>query len=79
MRGNTTGATRIRAGVPADWQVADKTGSGDYGTANDVGVAWPPGKPPIVLAIYFTQRDKDAPYRNDVLASAARIAAEALS
>ncbi|MDW3684109.1 class A beta-lactamase [Cupriavidus sp. CV2] len=79
MRGNTTGATRIRAGVPADWQVADKTGSGDYGTANDVGVAWPPGKPPIVLAIYFTQRDKDAAYRNDVLASAARIAAEALS
>lgn len=79
MRGNTTGATRIRAGMPADWQVADKTGSGDYGTANDIGVAWPPGKPPIVLAIYFTQPGKDAAYRNDVLASAARIAAEALS
>ncbi|WP_063709568.1 class A beta-lactamase [Cupriavidus basilensis] len=79
MRGNTTGATRIRAGVPADWLVADKTGSGDYGTANDIGVAWPPGKPPIVLAIYFTQPGKDAVYRNDVLASAARIAAEALS
>lgn len=79
MRGNTTGATRIRAGVPADWQVADKTGSGDYGTANDIGVAWPPGRPPIVLAIYFTQPGKDAAYRNDVLASAARIAAEALS
>ncbi|MGO4156784.1 class A beta-lactamase [Cupriavidus sp. YAF13] len=79
MRGNTTGATRIRAGVPADWQVADKTGSGDYGTANDIGVAWPPGKPPIVLAIYFMQPGKDAAYRNDVLASAARIAVEALS
>ncbi|MES2011418.1 MAG: class A beta-lactamase [Pseudomonadota bacterium] len=78
MRGNTTGAMRIRAGVPADWQVADKTGSGDYGTANDIGVAWPPGKPPIVLAIYFTQPGKDAAYRNDVLASAARIAAQAL-
>lgn len=82
MRGNTTGAARIRAGVPADWQVADKTGSGDYGTANDVAVAWPPGKPPLVLAIYFTQRGKDAKdaaYRNDVLATAARIVAEAVA
>ena len=78
MRGNTTGAARIRAGVPADWQVADKTGSGDYGAANDIAVAWPPGKPPVVMAIYFTQRDKDAAYRNDVLAAAARIVAEAM-
>lgn len=78
MRGNTTGATRIRAGVPADWQVADKTGSGDYGAANDVAVAWPSGKPPVVMAIYFTQGDKDAAYRNDVLATAARIVAETI-
>lgn len=78
MRGNTTGATRIRAGVPADWQVADKTGSGDYGAANDIAVAWPPGKPPVVMAIYFTQGDKDAAYRNDVLATAARIVAETI-
>ena len=78
MRGNTTGATRIRAGVPAGWQVADKTGSGGYGTVNDVAVVWPPGKPPVVLAIYFTQPDNDAPSRNDVVATAAQIAAEAL-
>lgn len=78
MRGNTTGATRIRAGVPADWQVADKTGSGDYGAANDIAVAWPPGKSPVVMAIYFTQGDKDAAYRNDVLATAARIVADAI-
>jgi len=79
MRGNTTGATRIRAGMPAGWQVADKTGSGAYGTVNDVALVWPPGKPPIVLAIYFTQPGKDAAWRNDVVATAAKIAVEALA
>lgn len=76
MLGNTTGATRIRAGVPAAWTVADKTGAGSYGTTNDIGVLWPPGGPPVVLAVYFTQTDKEAPARNDVVASAARVVAE---
>lgn len=75
MRGNTTGDARIRAGVPRDWQVADKTGTGDYGTSNDIAVLWPPAKPPIVVVIYFTQREPDAKARNDVIASAAKIIA----
>lgn len=78
LRGNTTGATRIRAGVPADWVVGDKTGAGDHGTTNDIAVLWPPTGSPIVLAVYFTQPDKAAPMRNDVVAAAARIVAEAL-
>ncbi|MGS0743292.1 class A beta-lactamase [Glaciimonas sp. GG7] len=79
MRGNTTGAARIRAGVPADWQVGDKTGSGDYGTSNDVGVLWPPAKAPIILALYFTQREKEAKSQNEVLAAATRIVVGAFS
>lgn len=39
---NTTGDKRIRAGLPAGWTAADKTGTGDYGRANDIAVAWPP-------------------------------------
>jgi len=79
MLGNTTGAARIRAGVAGDWRVADKTGTGDYGTSNDVGVLWPPGRAPIVLAIYFTQAQAKAKPRNDVLADATRIVVGALS
>ena len=78
LRGSTTGAARIRAGFPADWPVGDKTGTGDYGTTNDIAVIWPPEGPPIVLAIYFTQREARARARNDVIASAARIVAEAM-
>ena len=79
MRGNTTGAARIRAGVPQSWAVADKTGTGDYGTTNDMGMLWPPGKPPVVLVIYFTQPEPAAPARSDVVAAAARIVAETLA
>jgi beta-lactamase class A len=79
LQGNTTGATRIRAGVPADWEVGDKTGTGDYGTANDIGLLWPPRRAPIVVAIYTTQPEKDAKARNDVIASAARIVVDWLA
>ncbi|WP_387465029.1 class A beta-lactamase, partial [Photorhabdus sp. RM323S] len=42
LKGNTTGNASIRAGAPVGWVVGDKTGSGDYGTNNDVAVLWPP-------------------------------------
>jgi beta-lactamase class A len=79
MLGNLTGDERIRAGVPAGWQVADKTGTGDYGTVNDVGVIWPPGRAPIVLAIYLTHPVRAREPRNDVIAAATRIVATAFA
>lgn len=77
LLGNTTGDARIRAGLPAAWKVGDKTGAGAYGTVNDVAVIWPPARAPIVLAVYFTHPRQDARSRSDVVASAARIVAEA--
>ena len=59
--------------------MADKTGSGDYGTTNDIAVIWPKNKAPIILTAYFTQNDKDAAARKDVLASAAKLVADAIS
>jgi beta-lactamase class A len=79
MLGNTTGAERIRAGVPAGWPVADKTGSGDYGTVNDIGVIWPPGKAPILIAVYLTQPGKDDKGRSDVIAAASKIVVDAFT
>lgn len=73
LKGNTTGGESIRAGAPAGWMVGDKTGSGGYGTTNDVAVLWPPQGGPLVLAVYFTQAQKDAPARKDVLAAATRL------
>lgn len=75
MKGNTTGTTSIRAGLPATWVVGDKTGSGDYGTTNDIAVIWPENRAPLILITYFTQPRKDANSRKDILASATRIVA----
>ncbi|OYO26555.1 class A beta-lactamase [Janthinobacterium sp. PC23-8] len=80
MRGNTTGDQRIRAGVPAGWQVADKTGSGAYGSVNDIGVAYPSGdaSAPLVIAIYYTREQKNAPINQHIITKATRIVAAAL-
>ncbi|MEV5303429.1 class A beta-lactamase [Amycolatopsis methanolica] len=70
MRRNKTGTELIRAGVPSEWPVADKTGTGDYGTRNDIGVIWPPGRTPIVLALMSSRATADASYDNKLLAEA---------
>ncbi|WP_399217723.1 class A beta-lactamase [Synechococcus sp. ATX 2A4] len=80
LLGNTTGAARIRAGVPDGWQVGEKTGTcGAYGTANDVGVLFPPGRRPVVLAIFHTQPEATALVRNDVIAAATRLVVQAIT
>ena len=49
-----TGDARRRTGVPPGWRVGDKTGTGERGTANDVGVLWPPGRSPVVVTVFIT-------------------------
>ena len=78
LKGNTTGDESIRAGLPPGWIAGDKTGAGDYGTTNDVAALWPPAGAPLVLAIYFTQNQKDAKSRRDVLAAATRLVVKRL-
>lgn len=73
LKGNTTGAASIRAGLPQSWVVGDKTGSGEYGTTNDIAIIWPEAHAPLILVTYFTQQQQDAKARKDVLAAATQI------
>lgn len=73
LKGNTTGGASIKAGLPVNWESGDKTGSGDYGTTNDIAVIWPEKKAPVILVTYFTQPLKDAKGRKDVLSEATKI------
>nr|WP_209315902.1 class A beta-lactamase [Haematospirillum jordaniae] len=79
LKGNATGASRIRAGVPDGWMVGDKTGSGSYGTANAIGVLWPPGRKPVIVSVYTTQHYRGAVWRNDIVAQATRIIVDGLA
>ncbi|MGY2066745.1 class A beta-lactamase [Blastococcus sp. SYSU DS0619] len=78
LRDNTTGATLIEAGVPAEWDVADKSGAGGHGTRNDIAVMWPPDGAPIVLAVLSSRASADAGYDDALVARAAAVVAGAL-
>jgi beta-lactamase class A len=78
MKGCTTGLTRLRAGLPQDWVVADRTGTGGYGTCGDIAIAWPPGRGPILIASYLTQGRGTDEQRNAIHAEVGRAVARAL-
>ncbi|MDQ8030093.1 MAG: class A beta-lactamase [Brevundimonas sp.] len=74
-----TGPNRIKAGVPAGWTVAHKTGTGGYGPTNDIGVLTPPSGAPVVMAIYYhADRSSSSEQNEAVIAEATRIALKAL-
>lgn len=82
MVATRTGGKRLRAGFPAQWRVGNKTGTGrDAGITNkcnDLAIAYPPGKAPIIISAYydsgeFTEQIEDR--HQAVLAEVGRIAA----
>ncbi|RKN48602.1 class A beta-lactamase [Micromonospora endolithica] len=78
LRRNTTGAKLIRAGAPDGWVVGDKTGTGGYGTRNDIAVLWPPDRAPIVLAVLSRRDARDADHDDALVARAAEVTLAAL-
>jgi len=74
LRHNTTGETQLRAGMPAAWKVGDKTGSGHTQT-NDVAIAWPPGRKPLLVTAYYEGPAGQGDVRKAVLAHVGRLAA----
>ena len=75
---NTTGGTRLRAGLPPEWAVGDKTGAGKFGTLNDVAIAWPPDGEPWVIAVLSDRPAESASGDDALLAEAARAVVTAL-
>jgi beta-lactamase class A len=78
LESSVTGNKRIRAGVRKLWKVGDKTGTCSYGTTNDVGILSSVINGPVVIAIFFTQKERNAKPRDDVIASAATLVDERL-
>jgi beta-lactamase class A len=76
LLGNKTGDKRLRAGLPRDWSVGDKTGTSDSGMANDVAVIWPPDRKPILLAVYLYDPKGTADSRNTIHKKVAALVAE---
>ena len=54
----------MRAGLPPGWTTADKTGSGDYVSTNDVGVAYGPSGRRVLLALMTRSQVNDPKAQN---------------
>ena len=68
LKGNEVGDALFRKGVPSDWIVADRTGAGGYGSRAITAVMWPPGRKPVIAALYITETDASFEDRDAVIA-----------
>jgi beta-lactamase class A len=74
----TTGKNRLRAGFPTAWRAGDKTGTGEHGAVGDIGIFWPPGKPPILVAAYVMEGNATTAEREQAIAAVGQLAAQVL-
>lgn len=79
LRACETGKARLRAGLPASWTAGDKTGTGTRGAVNDVAIAWPPGRAPILVAAYLSDSTADVGALSRAHADVGRLAARTLA
>lgn len=63
LRANETSS--MRTGLPDGWTTADKTGNGDYGSTNDVGMAYGPQGQRLLLAIMTRSQANDPKAANN--------------
>lgn len=75
MEANSVADGLLRAGVPGDWRVADRTGAGAHGTRGIVAVMWPPQRKPVIAAIYLTETDAPMAKRDAAIAGLGRVIA----
>ncbi|WP_203887081.1 class A beta-lactamase [Planotetraspora kaengkrachanensis] len=79
MNDAETGDARVRAGLPREWTVGDKTGTGPtYGTTNDIAVIRPPSGAPVIMVILTNRRTADGASDDKVVAETAVILARGL-
>jgi beta-lactamase class A len=78
LQHNETGALMIRAGVPKTWTVGDKTGRCGNGATNDIAIIRPPGRAPILIAVYSIASTSSGDDRAGNVAEAARAVTEFL-
>jgi beta-lactamase class A len=76
MIGDKVAGARLRAGLPKDWVIGDKTGTGDNGTANVVAIIRPPQRKPLFAAVYLTGAKGSAADLNAIHAEVGRLIGE---
>jgi beta-lactamase class A len=79
MESNEVGGPLLRAGIPRDWRIADRTGAGSFGTRGVIAVMWPPEHAPVVAAVYMTGTKASMDERNAAIAKIGKAIAKTIS
>jgi beta-lactamase class A len=73
-----TGNNRLRAGLPKDWKVGDKTGNNGKDASGDIAVAWPNAGGPVLISAYTQGGAPTAPQLEAVFAEIGRMVQQRL-
>lgn len=63
--GGVTGPL-VRASIPTDWLIADRSGSGNF-NRNVIAMVTPPDQPPYFISVFLSDADADFETRNDAV------------
>jgi beta-lactamase class A len=78
LLGCKTGDNRLRAGLPKDWKIGDKTGNNGKDAAGDIAVVWPKPNIPVVIAAYTQGGSPTTEQLADIFAAIGRMAGQRL-
>lgn len=67
------------AGLPPDWRIGAKTGTSNHDLTNDIAIAWPPDRVPLLIAAYHAESAISQDRRDAVLAEVGRVAGDLAS
>lgn len=76
---NEVGGPLLRAGLPDDWRIGDRTGAGGHGTRGVVAALWPPERAPLIAVVYITETTASMDERNAAIAFIGEVLAETVS
>lgn len=72
---NRTGDRRLRAGLPANWTIGEKTGTSGHGEAGDVGFMRPPKGQTILASVYIAEAPKPVKELEPIFAEVGKLIA----
>ncbi len=74
-----TGDNRLRAGLPKDWKVADKTGNSGRDAAGDIAVVWSKPDRPVLISAYVQGGSPSEPQFTALFSEIGRMVGERLA
>lgn len=72
---NTTGGKRLKAALPPEWRIGDKTGTNKT-DINDIGVVWPPHRKPWLVTAYMADSQASSEIKEATLAQVGSLVRE---